>query len=48
MFRPHADEAGARVRDIYTRKHTSAFMAEMNRSMRRWFANWSGEDPLLG
>lgn len=42
MFRPHATEAGARVVDIYTRKHTSAFMAEMNRSMERWFENWRG------
>ena len=33
MFRPHAREAGERVRDIYTRKHTSPFMAEMGRSM---------------
>ena len=46
MFRPHACEEGERVRDIYTRKHTSAFMAEMCRSMERWLANWTGEDPL--
>ena len=46
MFRPHAREAGERVRDIYTRKHTSAFMAEMGRSMERWLANWTGEEPL--
>lgn len=46
MFRPHATEAGERVRDIYTRKHTSAFMAEMGRSMARWFENWTGEVPL--
>ena len=44
MFRPHATEAGARARDIYTRKHTSAFMLEMGRSMARWFENWSGKD----
>lgn len=44
MFRPHATEAGARVVDIYTRKHTSEFMAEMNRSMERWFANWLAEE----
>lgn len=43
MFRPHATEAGARVTDIYTRKHTSAFMAEMNRSMECWLRNWRGE-----
>lgn len=43
MFRPHADEAGARVRDIYTRKHTSSFMAEMSRSMELWLKNWVGE-----
>lgn len=44
MFRPHATEAGARVIDIYTRKHTSDFMAEMNRSMERWFSNWSATE----
>ena len=43
MFRPHAREAGERVIDIYTRKHTSDFMAEMDRSMRRWLKNWLGE-----
>lgn len=48
MFRPHAREAGERVRDIYTRKHTSPFMAEMGRSMSRWFNNWTGEEPLQG
>lgn len=47
IFKPHATEPGERVRDIYTRKHTSDFMAEMNRSMCRWFENWSGEDPIL-
>ncbi len=36
MFRPHA-------RDIYTRKHTSPFMAEMSRSMEWWFKNWLGK-----
>ena len=46
MFRPHAREAGERVRDIYTRKHTSTFMAEMGRSMTRWLQNWTGEAPL--
>ena len=43
MFRPHAIEAGERVRDIYTRKHTSDFMAEMGRSMDLWLKNWLGE-----
>ena len=46
LFRPHATEPGERVRDIYTRKHTSAFMAEMSRSMGRWLENWTGEAPL--
>ena len=46
MFRPHAAEPGARVHDIYTRKHTSAFMAEMCRSMGRWLGNWTGEDVI--
>ena len=46
MFRPHAAEPGDRVRDIYTRKHTSAFMAEMGRSMGLWLRNWTGEDVL--
>ena len=36
MFRPHAREVGERVIDIYTRKHTSPFMAEMSRSMEWW------------
>ena len=40
MLRPHARKAGERVRDIYTRKHTSAFMAEMGRSMREWLRRW--------
>jgi len=43
MFRPHAREAGERVVDIYTRKHTSPFMAEMSRSMEWWFKNWLGK-----
>lgn len=43
LFRPHANEAGARVRDIYTRKHTSSFMAEMSRSMELWIKNWVGK-----
>lgn len=46
MFRPHAKEAGERVVDIYTRKHTSTFMAEMDRSVSAWLANWTGEKPL--
>ncbi len=40
MFRPHATEAGERVRDIYTRKHSSDFMAEMGRSMGEWLRRW--------
>ncbi len=48
LFRPRAEAPGERVRDIYVRKHTSDFMAEMDRSMRRWLANWTGEDPILG
>lgn len=47
MFRPHAEEPGARVRDIYQRKHTSDFMAEMDRSLALWYQNWTGEAPLL-
>ena len=43
MFRPHAREVGERVVDIYTRKHTSPFMAEMSRSMEWWFKNWLGK-----
>lgn len=35
--------AEARVRDIYTRKHTSPFMAEMGRSMELWLRNWHGK-----
>ena len=40
MFRPHAQAAGDRVRDIYMRKHTSDFMAEMGRSMEEWLHRW--------
>ena len=43
MFRPHAREVGERVVDIYARKHTSPFMAEMSRSMEWWFKNWLGK-----
>lgn len=43
MFRPHAREEGERVVDIYTRKHTSDFMAEMSRSMELWIKNWLGQ-----
>ena len=46
LYRPHATEPGARVRDIYHRKHMSAFMAEMDRSLARWCANWTGEGSL--
>ena len=42
-FRPHARVVGERVVDIYTRKHTSPFMAEMSRSMEWWFKNWLGK-----
>lgn len=42
MFRPHASAPGERVVDIYTRKHTSDFMAEMGRSMELWLKNWTG------
>lgn len=41
MFRPHATAAGERVLDIYERKHTSDFMAEMGRSMGCWLENWT-------
>lgn len=46
LFKPHASAAGARVHDLYTRKHASAFMGEMSCSMERWLANWTGEEPL--
>ena len=43
-FTPHAVEAGAsageRVRKLFHRKHTSEFMAEMNRSSALWYDNW--------
>lgn len=42
MFRPHAVCAGERARDIYTRKHTSEFMAEMCRSVEIWLKRWAG------
>ena len=42
MFRPHASEPGSRVSDIFNRKHTSDFMAEMSRSMELWLKNWAG------
>ena len=45
-FTPNAIKAGApageRVRKLYHRKHTSDFMAEMNRSAEWWFERWSG------
>lgn len=40
VSRPHAVERGAWARDIYVRKHTSDFMAEMGRSMEAWLKNW--------
>lgn len=40
MFCPHAKAAGERVLDIYERRHTSDFMAEMGRSMELWLKNW--------
>lgn len=42
MFCPHSPDSGARIRDLYTRKHTSDFMYEMERSIRVWFDNWCG------
>ena len=43
-FTPHAiaqgAPAGERVRKLYHRKHTSDFMAEMNRSSAEWLASW--------
>ena len=41
MFRPHAKQPGEAVTDVYHRKFTSPFMAEMNRSMERWLDNWA-------
>lgn len=40
---PARPRGGERVVDIYTRKHTSPFMAEMSRSMEWWFKNWLGK-----
>ncbi len=48
VFRSRPVELGERVRDIYTRKHTSDFMAEMGRSMELWLQNWRGAGPLAG
>ena len=43
-FTPHAVANGApadeRVRKLYHRKHTSDFMAEMNRSAAWWVERW--------
>ena len=43
-FTPHAVAGGApageRVRKLYHRKHTSDFMAEMNRSADWWLSRW--------
>ena len=43
-FTPHAvangAPAGERVRKLYHRKHTSGFMAEMNRSADWWLSRW--------
>lgn len=43
-FTPHAvangAPAGERVRKLYHRKHTSDFMAEMNRSADWWLSRW--------
>lgn len=43
-FTPHAvangEPAGERVRKLYHRKHTSDFMAEMNRSAAWWVERW--------
>ena len=50
LFRPHGaahgEQPGVRVRDLYVRKHTSDFMAEMCRSADAWLENWTGEKPL--
>lgn len=47
-FTPHAvangAPAGERVRKLYHRKHTSDFMAEMNRSAAWWVERWCGAD----
>ena len=48
-FTPHAvangAPAGERVRKLYHRKHTSDFMAEMNRSAAWWLENWEAASP---
>lgn len=48
-FTPHAiangAPAGERVRKLYHRKHTGAFMAEMNRSAAWWVERWQAADP---
>lgn len=36
--------AGERVRKLYRRKHTSDFMAEMNRSAAWWAQRWCADD----
>lgn len=47
-FTPHAvangAPAGERVRKLYHRKHTSDFMAEMNRSASWWAERWCADD----
>lgn len=47
-FTPHAiangAPAGERVRKLYHRKHTSDFMAEMNRSAAWWAARWCADE----
>lgn len=47
-FTPHAVAngalAGERVRKLYHRKHTSDFMAEMNRSAAWWVERWCAND----
>lgn len=47
-FTPHAvangAPAGERVRKLYHRKHTSDFMAEMNRSAAWWVGRWCADD----
>lgn len=46
-FTPHAMAAGApageRVRKLYGRKHTSGFLAEMNRSAAWWVDRWQAD-----
>lgn len=47
-FTPHAIAAGApageRVRKLYHRKHTSDFVAEMNRSSAWWLRRWHADE----